>query len=118
MESKLLKIKLNKGSEVYVQELIKYMQSNIALPKNEMEQKGYFWDSVFFAIEDHEEFMYLVLKSKDFSNIVINDNEIVATEFRNIYDEFRKKCWSQSGYTEPTFIACFNTVFEFDIAKT
>lgn len=108
MQSKLLEIKLKPGSKPKVQELINFMKSSIEDPRDEMAQKGYFWDSVFFDIKDGQELLYIVLKSEDFSSIKIDESEIEATPFRTYYNLFRKECWAPEMYNDIEDIHCFN----------
>ena len=75
MQSKLLKIKLNPNSRSHLNTLISYMRENIEFPKSEMDQKGYFWDSVFFEKVDKFEYIYIVIKSDDFSKIMMDEND-------------------------------------------
>ena len=89
------------------------MQNNIEFAKSEMAQKGYFWDSVFFETIEATEFLYIVIKSEDFSKIMIDESELVETPFREIYETFRKSCWSPEPYTDIEPIACFNNLVNF-----
>ncbi|BAJ04178.1 DUF6176 family protein [Shewanella violacea] len=66
MEAKLLKIKLQPDSRPHLEHLITYMREHIEYPRNEMAQKRYFWDSVFFEQTKEAEFIYIVIKSEDF----------------------------------------------------
>jgi len=115
MESKLLKIKLNPNSRTRVDELLEYMTSSVAGPKNEMSQKGYYWDSVFFGIEVDVEYLYIVLKSNDFSKIMVDESELIATPFREYYDRFRNDCWAPESYEDIESLFCFNTQIEYGI---
>lgn len=117
MESKLLKIKLKNSTQGEVKKLVDKMNHDIDSPRKEMAQKGYFWDSVFVSEEGGEAFMYVMLKSDDFSQIIIDDNAIEHTEFREYYSLFRDKFWHEEGYTEPTAVACFNAQMAFDKSK-
>ncbi|MCG7539224.1 hypothetical protein CBQ28_00465 [Pseudoalteromonas sp. GCY] len=114
METKLLKIKLNLNTRPQVDELLAYMQDNIAFPREEMRQKGYFWDSVFFAEEGGREYLYIVIKSEDFSCIMMDESELICTPFREVYERFRKACWSTEPYQDIEALACFNSQMEFD----
>jgi len=113
MQSKLLKIKLNPDSRGKLKDLIDYMQKNISFPKNEMAQKGYFWDSVFFDQSGEAEYLYVVLKSEDFSKIMMDESELDATPYREIYEKFRKTCWAPEPYQDIEPIACFNSSMVF-----
>jgi hypothetical protein len=110
LQSKLLKIKLKKGSRPHLEKLLVYMKENYRFPLNEMEQKGYFWDSVFLDGEDQ---LYIVLKSADFSKIMENEEQLIATPFREIYDNFRNDCWSSDPYEDIESLASFNRSFTF-----
>lgn len=113
MESKLLKIKLNPGSRSHLDSLISYMRENIEFPKNEMEQKGYFWDSVFYERDDEFEYIYIVIKSADFSKIMMDESELIFSPFRDIYEKFRSTCWSPEPYQDIEPIFCFNSSITF-----
>ncbi|GLX80140.1 hypothetical protein tinsulaeT_34800 [Thalassotalea insulae] len=113
MESKLLKIKLNSGYRSQLERLIAYMRENIEYPANEMTQKGYFWDSTFIEQTDEADFLYIVLKSHDFSKIMLDENELSPTPFREVYEQFRRQCWAPEPYTDIEPIFCFNSSFKF-----
>jgi hypothetical protein len=113
VESKLLKIKLNPNSRSHLDSLISYMRENIEFPKSEMEQKGYFWDSVFFETSDEFEYIYIVIKSADFSKIMLDESELIISPFRDVYEEFRSQCWVTEPYVDLEPIFCFNSSFTF-----
>lgn len=113
MESKLLKIKLNSNSRVHLDQLISYMRENIEFPKNEMEQKGYFWDSVFYEKHEGFEYLYIVIKSTDFSKIMMDENELIISPFRDVYEQFRSQCWASEPYLDFEPIFCFNSSMNF-----
>ncbi|WP_144394515.1 DUF6176 family protein [Pleionea sediminis] len=115
METKLLKILLKPRSKTRVKQLINYIKKNIDQPKFEMAQKGYFWDSVFYESDQENDYLLIVLKSSDFSNIMLDDSQLVETEFRAFYNQFRKDCWHPSGYKDLEVLACFNQAMEFGI---
>ncbi|MFC3032732.1 DUF6176 family protein [Pseudoalteromonas fenneropenaei] len=114
METKLLKIKLNPGSREKVDSLLAYMKSHIDFPKQEMEQKGYFWDSVFYDCEAEDEFLYIVLKSKSFSKIMTDEAGLISTPFREVYEKFRKECWAPEHYNDVEALFCFNKEVSFE----
>ncbi|EIV1777545.1 hypothetical protein MOU97_004230 [Vibrio vulnificus] len=89
------------------------MRENIEFPKSEMEQKGYFWDSVFFEKTDESEYIFIVIKSADFSKIMVDENELVATPFRDVYEKFRSQCWAPELYQDIEPIFCFNASLTF-----
>ena len=113
MQAKLLKIKLNAGSKSHVEALIDYMQKNPQQPLSEMQQKGYFWDSVFFDTHDQTEYLYIVIKSPDFSKIMTDESDLVATDFRAVYEKFRQQCWAPEPYKDIDLICCFNQALAF-----
>ncbi len=110
MEAKLLKIKVNPGSKTLFKQLLEYMKNHPEQPLSEMKQKGYFWDSVFYS-EDN--YLYMVLKSKDFSKIMMDESELIATPFRAVYEEFRESCWIQGAYQDIESLFCFNHSLSF-----
>ncbi|MBV1908468.1 MAG: hypothetical protein KUG78_04050 [Kangiellaceae bacterium] len=114
MQSKLLEIKLNPGSKNRVLELIDTMKNNIELPKYEMTQKGYYWDSVFFDIKAGQELLYMVIKSEDFSKIMIDESELKPTPFRLFYEKFRSECWAPEMYNDIEALICFNQCLDFN----
>jgi hypothetical protein len=89
------------------------MRENIEFPKSEMEQKGYFWDSVFYEKEDKFECIYIVIKSDDFSNIMMDESELVVSPFRDVYEKFRTTCWAPGPYIDLEPIFCFNSSLTF-----
>lgn len=109
MESKLLKIELNPGSRPHLEALIQFMQDNIEFPRNEMEQKGYYWDSVFIENIEGIDYLYVVIKSNDFSSIMRDEQGLIETPFREVYEAFRKQCWAPRPYVDITSIARFNS---------
>ena len=113
MEAKLLKIKLNQNSRNHLEQLISYMRENIEFPKSEMEQKGYYWDSVFFESIDSTEYIYIVIKSSDFSRIMKDESKLILSPFRNVYEKFREQCWSPEPYLDIEPVFCFNSSLEF-----
>lgn len=113
MESKLLRIKLNPNSRPHLNELITYMRDNIDYPKSEMTQKGYFWDSTFIEQTPEADFLFIVIKSPDFSKIMMDESELSPTPFREVYEHFRRQCWSPEPYTDIEPIFCFNSALEF-----
>lgn len=84
------------------------MVENPINPKTEMAQKGYFWDSVFFEEVNDQNFIYIVVKSEDFSSIMLNENNLVHTPFREIYEKFQRDAWIPETYTDIEEIFCFN----------
>ena len=110
---KLLKIKLKAKSRAQLDSLISYMRKNIEYPKREMEQKGYFWVSVFYEKNEEAEYIYIVIKSADFSNIMLDENELIVTPFRDIYEQFRAQCWALESYLDLEPIFCFNSSITF-----
>jgi len=113
VESKLLKIKLNPNSREHLNQLISYMRENIEFPKSEMEQKGYFWDSVFFEKDEEFEYIYVVIKSTNFSEIMMDESELIVSPFRDVYEQFRTQCWVSEPYLDLEPIFCFNSSITF-----
>ncbi|MBL4942280.1 MAG: hypothetical protein JKY81_11530 [Colwellia sp.] len=113
MESKLLKIKLYFNSRVQLNQLIPYMRENIEFPKSEMDQKGYFWDSVFYEKDEEFEYVYIVIKSTDFSKIMLDESELIVSPFRDVYEQFRSQCWVSEPYLDLEPIFCFNSSMVF-----
>lgn len=113
MESKLLKIKLNANSRVQLDSLISYMRENIEYPRSEMEQKGYFWDSIFYEKNEDFEYIYIVIKSADFSKIMLDESELIVSPFRDVYEKFRSQCWVSEPYLDFESIFCFNSSLNF-----
>lgn len=105
MESKLLKIQLNQGSRNNIEQLIWYIPENIEFPKSEMDQKGYYWDSVFYEINDDAKYVYIVMKSSDFSKTMVDETGLLVSPFRTVYERFREECWAPEHYLdiEPMF---------------
>ncbi|MDF0532850.1 hypothetical protein PY479_01000 [Shewanella sp. A32] len=110
MESKLLKVKLKTNSKPHFFELLEFIKANPEAPKEEMVQKGYFWDSFFL---DKDENLFMVLKSKDFSKIMMDESELIQTAFRPIYERFRTQCWIEGSYEDIEELFCFNDSFSF-----
>jgi len=108
MESKLLRIQLKPSSRGKVESLVKFMIENPIHPKEEMKQKGYFWDSIFLEEVNDKNFVYIVLKSENFSSIMLNEKGLIETPFREIYEQFRKEAWMPETYTDIEEIFCFN----------
>ncbi|MGS0680515.1 DUF6176 family protein [Shewanella sp. 125m-7] len=115
MESKLLKIKLKLGSREKLDNLICYMRENIEFPKSEMGQKGYYWDSVFYESTRDHEHIYIVIKSVDFSKIMLDESALLHTPFREVYEKFRQECWVNEPYSDIDATACFNSSMQFSI---
>ena len=113
MESKLLKIKLKAGSRSDIDSLVAYMRTNITYPRNEMSQKGYYWDSIFVEQGDKVDFLYIVIKSEDFSKIMVDESELLSTPFRQVYDDFKAKCWLPGPYEDLEPVFCFNSAMQF-----
>ena len=93
------------------------MKANIEQPANEMAQKGYFWDSVFFDNEAGIEYLYIVLKSGDFSKIMVDESNLIPTPFRDIYEKFRNECWVPEPYADIEFLQCFNSEMQFGLSE-
>jgi hypothetical protein len=110
MESKLLKVKLQPNSKEKLLELVDYIKQNPTEPFSEMQQKGYFWDSFFI---DDEDFLFMVLKSKNFASIMQDDASLIETAFRSHYQRFRSLCWVQGSYQDIEEIYCFNKGLSF-----
>jgi hypothetical protein len=110
MQAKLLKIKLVSGSHPELEKLITYMMENHMEPLNEMKQKGYMWDSVFL---DESDSLYIVIKSEDFTKIMMDESELIHTPFRAMYEKFRQDCWSSEPYSDIEPLACFNSSVDF-----
>jgi len=108
MESKLLRIQLKPSSRGKVESLVKFMIENPIHPKEEMKQKGYFWDSIFLEEVNDKNFVYIVLKSENFSSIMLNEKGLIETPFREIYEQFRIEAWMPETYTDIEEIFCFN----------
>ncbi|WP_337993082.1 hypothetical protein [Thalassomonas haliotis] len=89
------------------------MRENIEFPKSEMEQKGYFWDSVFYEKDEEYEYIYIVIKSSDFSKIMMDESELVVSPFRGVYEKFRSQCWASEPYIDIEPIFCFNSTLTF-----
>ena len=85
--------------------MLDYMEENPNDPLSEMKQKGYFWDSFFLNEDDH---LYMVLKSPDFSKIMTDDADLIATKFRAVYEGFRSNCWIEGTYQDIAPLYCFN----------
>ena len=110
MESKLLKVKLKPNSKPHFLELLQFIKANPEAPKQEMLQKGYFWDSFFL---DKDENLFMVLKSQDFSKIMMDESELVHTAFRPVYERFRSQCWVEGSYEDIEALFCFNDSLSF-----
>lgn len=110
MESKLLKVKLRPNSKPHFFELLQFIKVNPEAPKSEMLQKGYFWDSFFL---DKDENLFMVLKSQDFSKIMMDESELLQTAFRPVYERFRTQCWIEGSYEDIEELFCFNDSFSF-----
>jgi len=89
------------------------MRENIEFPKSEMDQKGYYWDSVFYEMNDTAEYMYIVIKSSNFSNIIIDEADLLISPFRVVYERFREECWAPEHYLDIEPIFCFNSSLVF-----
>ena len=113
MQAKLLRIKLNPNSRARLDNLLEYMQSNPEFPRQEMEQKGYYWDSAFFEKVNNVEFLYLVIKSPDFSKIMMDESQLIATPFRDLYDAFRQSSWAPEPYEDLELLTCFNSEMKY-----
>jgi hypothetical protein len=87
------------------------MRENIEFPKSEMEQKGYFWDSVFYEKNDEFEYIYIVIKSVDFSKIMMDESKLIVSPFRDVYEKFRSTCWASEPYVDLEPVFCFNSSF-------
>ena len=111
MQTKLIKIPLKPGSRAAVDKLIHYMKSSPELPFNEMNQKGYFWDSVFLDAQFN---LYIVIKSPDFSSVMLNNDDLVETDFRSMYETFRQQAWQSDAYEDIEALACFNQALTFE----
>lgn len=110
MEAKLLKVKLKEGSKARFQKLLEFMQRDPTAPLDEMKQKGYFWDA-FFLSEDN--YLYMVLKSNDFSKIMADESQLIATTFREVYETFREDSWVEGSYEDIAPLFCFNHSLSF-----
>ena len=108
MESKLLRIELKPLSREKVKSLINFMVENPIYPKTEMEQKGYFWDSVFFEEINDKNYIYIVVKSDDFTTIMQDEEDLIKTPFCEIYEKFRSETWLPETYKDIEEIFCFN----------
>lgn len=117
MESRLLKIRMVSDSRARLDSLIQYMREHIDQPRSEMTQKGYFWDSVFWESGPDADYLYIVLKSQDFTRIMSDDAELIATPFRAVYDRFRATSWTSEPYVEMEPIFCFNDTMRFSGAS-
>ncbi|WP_228371076.1 hypothetical protein [Shewanella piezotolerans] len=53
-------------------------------------KKGYYWDSLFIESSSECDFLHMVSKAADFSTILINEDEPIATPFRAVYEDFRR----------------------------
>lgn len=113
MQAKLLKIKLNANSRPSLDKLLSYMKENAEFPRVEMAQKGYYWDSAFFETVEDIEYLYIVIKSTDFSTIMMDESELDSTPFREVYEAFRASCWSPEPYKDIEPLICFNSKMEF-----
>ena len=113
MQAKLLKIKLNSNSRAQLDQLLRYMQENVDFPRKEMAQKGYYWDSAFYEVVEGIEYLYIVIKSADFSTIKTDESEIDVTPFRDVYEAFRLSCWSPEPYADLEPLVCFNSEMKF-----
>ena len=107
MQSKLFRIKLKAGSYKKLCKQVDYMKDKIDQVKFEMDQKGYYWDSVFFEIINDQEYMVVVAKSKDFSSIIRDDNAIETTPSRDVYNQFKDSCWMSAPDVQEALF-CFN----------
>lgn len=110
MESKLLRIKLKPGSEEKVRSLIARMKADIESVKSEMDQLGYYWDSVFMGDVGDCTYLYIVGKSQDWSKKAQGVTQ--PTTFRTYYEEFKADCWDESDQLD--HIWCPNGTMEFD----
>lgn len=72
------------NSRTHLAKLIGFIEQNIALSEYEMRQKGYYWDSVFIESTVECDYLYMVIKSVGFSKIVLNKDELIATQFRDV----------------------------------
>lgn len=117
MQSKLLKIKLKANSRAHLAALVDYIESHTMQPKYEMQQKGYYWDSLFIESSSKCDYLYMVIKSDDFSKIMVNEDELIATEFRGVYESFRSQCWLADGYKDIEAVACFNSAMVFEVCQ-
>lgn len=110
MESKLLKVKLKSGARQKFLELVELIKNQPNDSFSEMAQKGYYWDSFFL---DQENYLYMVLKSADFSSIMMDDSMLIKTAFRQNYDEFRARYWIDDTYQDIEELFCFNDAINF-----
>ncbi len=110
MQAKLLKVKLKPYSKQHFFELLQFIKDNPAAPHNEMQQKGYFWDSFFLDQDDN---LFMVLKSPDFSKIMQDESALVETAFRQVYQRFRSQCWIEGSYEDIEALFCFNASLSF-----
>ena len=78
-----------------------------------MAQKGYYWDSAFFEKINNTDFLCLVIKPPDFSKIMMDESELIATPFRDLYEAFRQSSWASEQYDDLESLACFNSEMKF-----
>ena len=89
------------------------MREHIEFPLAEMEQKGYFWDSTFIEQTAEADFLYIVIKSPDFTKIMADESELSPTPFREVYEAFRQNCWAPEPYVDIEPVFCFNSSMKF-----
>lgn len=93
MQARMGKIPIKKGKEQIAKDyLSKLLENNDII--QEMNQKGYFWDCLFFKEENHQTYLYVIAKSKDWSKIK-GTKDIQVTPARAFYDKFIAECWDQ-----------------------
>lgn len=98
MEAKLGRVKIKKDKIKETKEFIHEFQGSKEDVFLEMNQKEYYWDSVFLKEEGDTPYLYTVLKFKKNARFKSTD-EIKTTNFRTRYNKFITECWDEdSGF--------------------
>ena len=111
METKIGIAKLKPHSKNQVLELLDQTRQMQAEAKAHMQDKGYYWDSVFIHETNHGDYLIYVCKSPDWSKIKRGD-ESPLNEWSELYLEWKDLFWESNTMTPQDDLLCADLKIE------
>lgn len=96
METKLGIAKLKPNSKENVLKMIEWTKNNSELASKHMENKGYYWDSLFLESRPDGDYLIYVCKSSDWSKIKISD-ENPLNDWSRKYLRWKEETWESES---------------------
>jgi len=99
MKTKIGIVKIKPEAKNNLAVLLEKIRKDPSFAREQMKDKGYYWDSLFIDHRVDGDYLIYVIKSPDFSKIKMGDQDQLNL-FSKEYSHFKNNFWDQSELTK------------------